>query len=285
MKISILTYLGQVYEMIEITDKEFNQLASFIKDNYGIRLKQEKKTLVTGRLNNVLIENNFSNFSEYIGHITADKTGDSAITLLNKITTNHTFFMREADHFNYFKSTVLPFWSEASSNKDLRIWSAGCSTGEEPFTLAMLIDEFFGNKKALWDAKILATDISTKVLNLAIGGKFNTEELQTIPASWRINYFDKIDSEKSVISDRIKKEVIFRRFNLMEEVFPFKKKFHVIFCRNVMIYFDNETKNDLVNKFYNSLEYGGYLFIGHSESLNRDKTKFKYIKPAVYRKE
>lgn len=271
--------------MIEITDKEFNQLASFIKDNYGIRLKQEKKTLVTGRLNNVLIENNFSSFSEYIDHITADKTGDSAITLLNKITTNHTFFMREADHFEYFKSTVLPFWSEASSNKDLRIWSAGCSTGEEPFTLAMLIDEFFGNKKALWDAKILATDISSKVLNLAIGGKFNTEELQTIPASWRINYFDKIDSERSVICDRIKKEVIFRRFNLMEDVFPFKKKFHVIFCRNVMIYFDNETKNDLVNKFYNSLEYGGYLFIGHSESLSRDKTKFKYIKPAVYRKE
>jgi chemotaxis protein methyltransferase CheR len=271
--------------MIEITDKEFNLLSELIKDNYGIKLKQEKKTLVTGRLHNVLIENNFSNFSEYINYVMADKTGQASSTLLNKITTNHTFFMREADHFNYFKEIVLPFWTKASFKKDLRIWSAGCSTGEEPYTLAMLIDEYLGNEKAIWDAKILATDISTKALGLAVEGKYSNEEIETLPSTWRINYFNKRDDQKVSISDKLKKEVIYRRFNLMEEVFPFKKKFHVIFCRNVMIYFDNDTKNALVDKFYNSLEYGGYLFIGHSESLNRDKTNFKYIKPAVYRKE
>ncbi|MBK1810473.1 protein-glutamate O-methyltransferase CheR [Clostridium sp. YIM B02505] len=271
--------------MIGISDKEFNQLANFIKCNYGINLKDEKKTLVTGRLNNVLVENNFKSFSQYIDYVMTDKTGKAAIILLNKITTNHTFFMRESNHFNYFKEIVLPFWTKASFKKDLRIWSAGCSSGEEPYTLAMITDEYLGNEKAIWDAKILATDISTKSLGLAVEGKYNNEEVEMLPVTWRINYFDKLDNQKYSIKDKIRKEVIYRRFNLMEEVFPFKKKFHVIFCRNVMIYFDNDTKNALVDKFYNSLEYGGYLFIGHSESLNRDKTKFKYIKPAVYRKE
>lgn len=271
--------------MIEITDKEFNQLTRYIKENYGIRLKEEKKTLVTGRLNNVLVENNFNSFSQYIDYVVADRTGKAATILINKITTNHTFFMREADHFYYFKDVVLPFWTKALSKKDLRIWSAGCSSGEEPYTLAMLIDEYFGKEKRLWDAKILATDISAKALELAVEGKYSNEGLEAMPINWRINYFNKIGSESSVVNSSIKKEVIYRRFNLMEEIFPFKKKFHVIFCRNVMIYFDNDTKDALIEKFYNSLEYGGYLFIGHSESLNRDKTKFKYIKPAVYRKE
>ena len=106
-----------------------------------------------------------------------------------------------------------------------------------------------------------------------------------LPSSWKLNYFKKIDAEKSALVDKIRNEVIFRKFNLMDETFPFRRKFHTIFCRNVMIYFDVKTKCELVNKFYDLMEYGGYLFIGHSESLNREETKFKYVMPAVYRKE
>lgn len=275
--------LGEI--MVTITQKEYNKLASFIKKNYGIDLGTKKQALVMGRLNNVLIEQKISCFSEYFDYITSDSTGNALVTLVNKITTNHTFFMRENDHFVFFKDIVLPYLVNTERKKDLRIWSAGCSSGEEPYTLAMILDEFFGKGKMFWDTKILATDISSKALDRAIKGEYANEELKVLPPNWYLTYFNKLNNEKSVIIDKIKNEVIFRKFNLMNEVFPFKQKFHVIFCRNVMIYFDNDTKNTLVNKFYDLLEYGGYLFIGHSESLDRDKTHFKYIKPAIYRKE
>ena len=271
--------------MQKISDKEFAQLAGYIKANYGIYLKDEKQTLLTGRLSNVLVEKNFASFAEYFDYLVTDKTGDAVVTLIDKITTNHTFFMREVDHFNFFKEKVLPHLASVSKDKDLRIWSAGCSSGEEPYTLAMLVDEFFGVNKQGWDAKILATDISSKVLDMAVKGIYNNEGIAMIPAYWKLRYFEKLGNEKSVLIPKIRNEVIYRKLNLMDKVFPFKKKFHIIFCRNVMIYFDNKTKIDLVKKFYDLTEPGGYLFIGHSESLNRNETEYRCIMPAVYRKE
>lgn len=271
--------------MITITRKEFKQIAAYIKAHYGIYLKEEKQALVSGRLQHVLMDKNFKSFSEYYEYIISDKTGNAAAMLINKITTNHTFFLREAEHFEYFRDKVLPYLKNSAADKDLRIWSAGCSSGEEPYTLAMLLDEYFGLEKSLWDLKILATDISGAVLNKGVRGVYKNEEITTLPAYWKHNYWKKLDNENSMISEKIKNEVIFRQFNLMNRIYPFKKKFHVIFCRNVMIYFDAETKKELVNKFYDSMEYGGYLFIGHSESLSHEETKFKYILPAIYRKE
>ncbi len=271
--------------MKPITEKEFNNLVNFVKTKYGVNLSN-KKALVIGRLQNYIEQSGFNSFSEYLDVVMSDKTGNAITTLVNKVTTNHTYFMREPDHFNFFKNTVLPYLEKTeSAKKDLRIWSAGCSTGEEPYTIAMIIDEYFGTEKSLWNTVMLATDISTKVLETACNGIYSNESIEVLPQKWKFNYFKKIDEEKSVISDNIKKEVVFKKFNLMEEVFPFKRKFHVIFCRNVMIYFDLKTRIELVNKFYDFLEAGGYLFIGHSESLIREETKFKYILPAIYRKE
>lgn len=271
--------------MVPITEKEFWQLSDYIKAHYGINLKEEKLSLVTGRLQKVLAANNMSSFSEFYKLILSDKTGNAAVNLINSITTNHTFFMRESEHFNFFKAKVLPDLVDNVRGNDLRIWSAGCSSGEEPYTLAMIIDEQLGANKKNWDAKILATDISSKVLEAAVRGMYDHERLATLPACWKMNYFIKYNGEQYIVSDKIRNEVIYRKFNLMEEVFPFKKKFHVIFCRNVMIYFDNETKARLVEKFYDLTEPGGYLFIGHSESLGRDNTRYKYVMPAVYRKQ
>ncbi len=271
--------------MVAITQAEFKKLSDYIRENYGINLKEEKQTLVTGRLQNVLAEKNFSNFSEYYDYILSDKSGEAVITLIDKITTNHTFFMREANHFGFFRDKILPVLAKTVTKKDLRIWSAGCSTGEEPYTLAMILDEFFGPDKKLWDSKILATDISGKVLDTAKKGVYDNEGIASIPAYWEHNYFKKVNNEKSILIDKIRNEVIFRKLNLMDKVFPFKEKFHVIFCRNVMIYFDNKTKVDLVNRFYDLTERGGYLFIGHSESLLRSDTNYRYIMPAVYRKD
>lgn len=271
--------------MFTITEKEFRQLADYIKVNYGINLKEEKKALVTCRLQNVLIQAGYDNFTDYYKYILQDKSGEAVTTLVDKITTNHTFFMREAEHFNFFRDKVLPYLTKTVKDRDLRIWCAACSTGEESYTLAMLLDEFFGLDKKLWDTKILATDISENVLCTAKKAVYSNEKIASLPAYVRLNYFKKYDNDNFVLIDRIKNEVIYRKFNLMDGVFPFKKKFHTIFCRNVMIYFDNETKIRLVNKLYDSLECGGYLFIGHSESISRENTKFKYIMPAVYRKE
>jgi len=270
--------------VIAITNKEFLLLAKYIKTHYGINLKEGKQALLAGRLQNVLIENGFSNFTEYYEYVVSDQTELAATTLINKITTNHTFFMREVDHFKFFTDKVLPEMTRNLKDKDIRIWSAGCSSGEEPYTLAMIIDEFLGKEKMLWDAKILATDISCKVLEEARMGIYSNEKIATIPINWKLNYFCNYNKDNYVISDRLRNEVVFRKFNLMDKTFPFRKKFHVIFCRNVMIYFDEQTKRELIKKFYDSMEYGGYLFIGHSESINRDQTKFQYIMPSVYRK-
>lgn len=269
---------------MEITQKEFDQLSEFIKKNYGIYLKDSKKTLLTGRLFGVLQEKNLKNFSEYYNYLVADKTGEAVSTLLDKITTNHTFFMREADHFYFFRDKVLPYMAETIRNKDLRTWCAACSSGEEAYTLAMIIDEFFGVSANMWDTKILATDISSNILTAAKKGVYSNERIQPLPPVWKMNYFRKLDNENSVVSDKIKNQILFRKFNLVEDYFPFKKKFHVIFCRNVMLYFDDKTKDELVEKFYDFTEDGGYLFIGHTESINRDKTRYKYIMPSVYRK-
>lgn len=267
-----------------ITDSEFQLLANYIEKNYGIHLKKEKKTLVEGRLYHFLKEKNLRNFGEFYQHLIQDKTNQMAITLVNKITTNHTFFMREADHFEFFQESVLPYLRENVKDKDLRIWSAGCSTGEEPYTLAMIINDYFGKEKIFWDTKILATDISDKALTIARNGEYFNHDLTNVPSFWKNNYFEWSDKDKNRITRKIRDEIIFRRLNLMDKVFPFKKRFHVIFCRNVMIYFSNQIKMELANKFYEYTEPGGYLFIGHSESLNREMTHYQYIKPAIYRK-
>lgn len=271
--------------MVTISEKEYKELVAFIRINFGIDLGTKKQALVNGRLQNILLENDFSSFTEYFQYLTSDLTGEGLEELINKITTNHTYFLREVDHFYYFRDNILLYLSNNLKNKDIRIWSAGCSSGEEPYTLAMIIDEFFGKSKVFWDAKILATDISSEVINTAVKGEYSNEDLDVVPINWRINYLTKLDDNTSVFINKIRDEIIFRKFNLMQNVFPFKSKFHVIFCRNVMIYFDNGTRSNLINKFYDSLEFGGYLIIGHSEALNREKTKFKYVKPGVYRKE
>lgn len=269
--------------LITLTENEFRKLTTYIKTNYGINLI-EKKTLIEGRLNNLLIEKGFHNYSDYMEYVLSDLSGNEISSLINKLTTNHTFFMREVSHFDYFKNVVLPYLKNNCKDNDLRIWSAGCSSGEEPYTLSMIISDFFGNDKMYWNTKILATDISLRALDIARNGIYPGEDVENLPSYWKLNYFSKIDHENYEISHEIKNEVIFRTFNLMDARFPFKKKFHVIFCRNVMIYFDEKTKMELINKFYDITEPGGYLFIGHSESINKGESKYNYVMPAVYRK-
>ncbi len=269
--------------MIAINDKEFYTLVDYMQKNYGINLIK-KRTLIESRLNNYLAAGGFSDYSAFLEYALNDPTGEQLNQILNRLTTNYSYFMREWDHFQFFKDKVLSELSTVVKDRDLRIWSAGCSTGQEPYTLAMLTADYFGNDKSKWDAKVLATDISLKALDAAILGVYDEECLKNVPANWKMNYFDKMPDGNWQVNGPLKKEVIFRRFNLIEEQFPFRKRFHVIFCRNVMIYFNDQTKKTLISKFYNALEPGGYLFVGQSETVDRTEFHFKSLIPSVYKK-
>ena len=240
-----------------ITDEEFLRISTFMKDRYGIDLSQ-KKVIVNGRLENYIRANGWKNFHQYMDEVENDKSGTQEKMLVNFLTTNHTYFMREFEHFEYFKNVVLPWLrKKEASGRDLRIWCGAASTGEEPYTIAMVLADFFGLEKNQWDTKVLATDISTKVLKQASTGVYSGEQLKNLPENWKRHFFKSISgSGQFQVTDDLKKEVLFRQFNLMDP-FPFKKKMHTIFLRNVMIYFDEKTKSDLVRKVCDTLVPGG----------------------------
>lgn len=275
--------------MIRITEKEFIRLWQFIKQNYGIDLSK-KKILIEGRMTHELRSRQINSFDEYIDILLSDNTGTEITTLLNKVTTNLSYFSREKEHFEYLSQVVLPFLERTNAkNKTLNIWSAGCSTGQEPYNIAITINDYFGKNKHLWDTRILATDISEKVLSKAIKGRYTAEECENIPAQTLLKHFTPANNNCFEVTPQIKKEVIFKPFNLMDD-FPFKKPFDIIFCRNTMIYFDSPTKAKLIGKFFNSTKVGGHLFIGHSESLSiynqfaAPEKQYAFVKSAVYQR-
>lgn len=266
-----------------ITDSEFQRIVAYMKANYGIDLSQ-KRVLVGGRLENYLVRNGFENYDALMHKVEKEPNSQAATDLVNVLTTNHTYFMRESQHFDYLANVVLPWAkSRAMRDKDLRIWCGASSTGEEPYTLAMVIMDFFGIEHKSWDTKLLATDISTRVLEHASKGVYLKEEIDPLPQKWKRRFFKQISEEEFQVKPELKNEVIFRQFNLMNP-FPFRRKFHVVFLRNVMIYFQDDTKYNLIKKIYDNMEPGGYLFIGTTESLDRHKMQFQYVQPSIYRK-
>ncbi|MEK7431939.1 MAG: protein-glutamate O-methyltransferase CheR [Cyanobacteriota bacterium] len=272
-------------DFIFITDLELSMFSNLIYNKTGIKLDNKKKEFFNGRLQKRLKDLNFKNFSDYYKYVILDLSGQELSNLVDLIATNHTYFNREKDHFEFLINIVLPEITEFLKNNnlnDLRIWCAGCSTGEEAYTLAMILLEFFGDKYFYWKAGLLATDISEKALKIAKHGVYSDEQLEKLPLNYR-KYFSKLSDGKWLISEKVRVEVEFRRFNLINDNFPFKKPFHIIFCRNVMIYFDFNSRKKLIKEFRNTLIQGGYLFVGHSESLFNEQDLFKYIKPAVYR--
>jgi chemotaxis protein methyltransferase CheR len=232
-----------------------------------------------GRLGKVLRRLKLSNFNEYYDYVCNDKSGAALSELIERISTNHSYFFREQEHFSFMRSVILP-----DISAPLRIWSAGSAAGEEIYTIAMILDDYFGQDLKNHDIGLLATDISDSVLEQAMRGIYPVVKTKEIPPGYFSKYFDYLDNDKVSIKPFLKDKVLFKKLNLMSDVFPFKGKFDIIFCRNVMIYFDTVTRDKLIGKFYYNLNNGGYLFIGHSESIPRWNSPLKYIKPAIYRK-
>ena len=274
-------------DLIPLNDKEFKYISELLYEHFGIFLGDQKRILVAGRLSKRLRQLGLDSYSLYIDYLIADKTGSELSELINRITTNHSFFFRERDHFDFLVKTVLP--AIDSQNKDLgryplRIWSAGCATGEEVYSISMLLREYYGIRFDQIDCGLLATDISLAALNEAESAEYQETKLHELPGSYRKTYFRQKGENIYSLREDVKKMVMFKRLNLMSDSFPMKGQFDAIFCRNVMIYFDSDSRKRLVNTLFRYVKPGGYLFIGHSESLNREECPFTYIKPAVYKK-
>jgi chemotaxis protein methyltransferase CheR len=269
---------------LAITAEEYQRLCSLIYAESGIALGEQKAALVVGRLSKRLRDLGLGTFTEYYEKVTEDRTREEFTRMLDLISTNKTDFFREPRHFDFLREHILPDCARA---KCMRIWSSACSTGEEPYTIAMTLYDSVQNP-AEWDFKILASDLSTRVLAKAAAGTYDEERVHTLPPDAIKRHFLKGRADRAglvKVKSHLTDMVQFRRVNLMDERFPIRAPLDVVFCRNVMIYFDHPTQETLVNKFHSYLKPGGYLFIGHSESLQWAKHAFKLIAPTIYRKE
>jgi chemotaxis protein methyltransferase CheR len=269
-----------------ISEEDFKKIRELLHAGFGIKLTDEKRTLVVGRLQKLLRDKGGIGFGEYYNQVVSDTTGREMSELINRLSTNHTFFNREKDHFEYFKAVSLPeavARAKRRGHQELRVWCAASSTGEEPYMLAMIMREFFGPDFKNWDVGLLATDISEKALAVAKAGIYSADRMKDLPANLRDKYFRPRGPDFEVIAT-LKQDITYRRLNLINPEYPFKKRFEVIFCRNVMIYFDMPTKEAVVAKMAHHLFPGGHLFIGHSESLGRQTEHYEYVRPALYRR-
>jgi chemotaxis protein methyltransferase CheR len=265
----------------------FQQFSRLVYEQCGINLHEGKKALLQARLNKRLRMTGIDSYKEYYEYITSGANTCEFVNFLDSISTNLTYFFRETQHFDFLNRVALPKLiaeKRKEGSTKIRIWSAGCSTGEEPYSLAMCVLSQLPDS-AKWDFRILATDISTRVLETACQGVYSEEKVKKVPPALR-HYFQKVGCEGGnssfQITPEVKRLVTFCRLNL-KEPYPFKGPFDFIFCRNVMIYFDKRTQEELVNKMACFLGSEGYFCVGHSESLTGLMHKLTYVQPAVYR--
>ena len=272
----------QFLDGLTLANGEFNEIRTLVKTLSGIHIRDEKKELVKARLSKRLRKLEMTGFREYLNYLRHDKDGGEVFAMLDAITTNQTQFFRETSMWRYLAKTVLPRVAETRSGR-LRIWSAGCSSGEEPYGIAITVCESRA-RADLRNAKILATDISTQSLVRAREGLYQPSNLEGVPPKLRNRYFRRVETASGRayrVTEEVRRLVHFGWHNLMAE-WPMHGPFDVIFCCNVMIYFDKPTQQKLVNRFYELLAAGGTLFIGHSESLAGVTHRFRYVQPTIY---
>ncbi len=261
-------------------DNDFRRLAYYIKKKFGLNL-EGRKAMVESRLYHYVIDRGFHSFAEYFEVLYADSEGVEMANIINRLTTNYTYFMREQEHYTHFTDVFLPQMEKSTDREELCVWSAGCSFGNEAYNFAIFMEEYFSGRENAWDKRILATDISQNAILAAKGGMFAQAAVSNLPQEWINRYFVK-HSGFYTVNDRIRSQVVFKYHNLMEPI-AFKKKFDLIICRNVMIYFDKQTKAELIKRFYEATNDGGYLYIGHAESMP-DGCPYRREQTAVYRK-
>jgi len=266
-----------------LTDTQFNKISQLLYQISGITLQHGKEELVKARLGKRLRVLGLNNYDEYLTYINNDTSRNELSTMTDALTTNKTSFFRETQHFEFLQKHILP--NVPKNSRNLRIWCAGCSSGEEPYSLGIILNESIPNIYN-WDIKVLATDISPTMLQKAREAIYSEDLIMDVAPSIKRKYFKKVNGDSSQnyqVHDKIKSLIKFARLNLMGP-WQMRGPFDVIFCRNVMIYFDRITREKLIHRFWKLIKPHGFLFVGHSESLTGGSNLFQYIQPATYMK-
>lgn len=275
-------------KQMQLTQEQFLKISSFMEKTTGIKMPSSKRTMIQSRLTSRLRSLNFSSFSEYVDYIfsSSSRATDEITIMIDLLTTNLTHFFREKQHFNFLSNSVLPYLAQKGIRSP-KIWSAACSSGEEPYTLAITVKEFMQkNPNTFFDFSILATDISTKVLSKAVQGIYSIEALESLPYELKKKYFLKCKDPHNPVA-KVKKqlssEIKFDRLNLMDKRYNVEKK-DVIFCRNVLIYFDRQTQLEVIKKLVDCLQPDGFLFLGHSETIIGSELPLKSLSNSTFQK-
>jgi chemotaxis protein methyltransferase CheR len=278
---------GFEHSMVSMSSREFASLSRFIYEQCGIKMPEAKKTMLEGRLQKRLRALGMKNFSQYVDYLFHPAgNNDELVQMIDHVTTNKTDFFREPDHFEYLQKKVLPEWFEKYGTRRLMVWSAGCSTGQEPYTLAMVLNEFAGERPG-FDFQILATDISTRVLEQAKRAVYSEDLTAPMPSVLKSKYLLRSKDRRSGlvrIAPELRARVKFRRLNFLDGDFGLREPLDIIFCRNVIIYFDRPTQSRLLQRFYGHMRTGAYIFMGHSETLSGLDVPLVSVAPTVYRK-
>ena len=273
------------FDTFEIDDHQFDYLRDLVYREAGINLTPAKRCLVQTRIGKLMRRNGIGGYDELFHILESDKSGHELVRVLDAICTNHTYFFRESEHFEYLDKEILPTIVETKKAKTIRVWSAGCSSGEEPYSLAITLNEFL-RKYDRWSFYIYASDLSSKVLNTAKRGIYDYDEIRHLSEDIKKRYFKKGRNQFQhliKVKDHLTRNIRFARHNLLSKL-ESESNFDIIFCRNVMIYFDMDTKKRVVDRLSEKLADNGYFITGHSESLNMIEHNMKMEKPTIYRR-
>lgn len=269
----------------KLSDKEFDTLSQFIYKRYGIKMPPAKRVMLQSRLQKRLRALKTYSFDEYIKFVFSKQGEEEIIHMMDVVSTNKTDFFREPAHFEFLKQNVLPKFVE-NNTRNLKLWSAGCSSGQEVYTLGIVISDFFEAHPG-FDFSILGTDISTKVLKLAHSAIYAEDMVSMIPLETKKKYLlkSKDKTKKQIrINNKLRQKAHYQRLNFMDSTYNIHEQFDIIFCRNVLIYFDRETQENVINKLCRHLKPGGYFFLGHSESITNIDVPLNQVKPTIFTK-
>ena len=269
----------------QLSDADFVKLSTFIYSNYGIKLPLSKKIMLQSRLASRLKVNNMNSYADYTKFVLSGAAGEAEIiNMIDLVSTNKTDFYREAMHFDFMREVVLPEYINRGTNEPLKIWSAASSSGEEAYTIAMVISEFIETNRR-FDFEILGTDISSRILEKATLGIYPIDRVDVVPLAQKKKYLLRSKDQENPrvrIAPFLRSRTRFQRLNLMDASYNVPKEFDLIFCRNVLIYFDRETQEKVINKLCLHLKKGGYFFLGHSESISGIDVPLKPLKPTMF---
>ncbi|MGD9993609.1 MAG: protein-glutamate O-methyltransferase CheR [Salinivirgaceae bacterium] len=269
-----------------LSDKEFTQLSNFIQTNYGIKMPPAKKIVLQGRLQKRLRELQIPDFKSYVDYVFSKGGENEIIHMMDVVSTNKTDFYREPVHFEFLEKELLPQLIQNKTRSVTKVWSAGCSSGEEPYTLAIVLQEF-KEKNPGFDYHILATDISTQVLQQGANAVYKEDKIAIVPNHLKKKYFlrskNRELSQVRVVKN-LRDKVSFQRLNFMDTTYHINDSFDIIFCRNALIYFERPNQENVINKLASKLKPDGFFFLGHSESITNMDVPLKSIKPTIFRK-